>query len=550
MTDSPEQAAETQAGVRRRRRISSVWIVPIVAFLLAGWLVWKNHVDQGPLATITFETAEGLATGKTEVRCRSVKVGLVEEILLTRALDGVEVNVRLEPKYADLLAADSRFWVVRPRVSTSNVSGLGTLITGAYIELDPGDSDAEASRFDGLEEPPVTGSSVPGLRLTLSTEDAGSLTVGAPIYYHGFEVGTVERRSLDPATDEIRFEVFIEARFAELVRERSLFWNTSGIDVTAGADGFKLRTPSVQAIVTGGAAFTTPEDDTDSPPAENGDVFTLFADESAALDSNFRPDRRALLFFDQSVRGLERGAPVEFRGIPLGRVVEISLRHSPPGDSRIPVLVEIDSSAFSRIAEMPAQAGLDLAQAVDLGLRARLGTGSLLTGALFVDLDIFAEAEPAELGEIDGYDVIPTRSSGLVQLEAKLNSILAKIDSLALDETLAKFGNAADETAATLAASRKSLDQLEATLGEVRDYLAADSTQALPQELTATLTQLRESVDSLGPGGPVQGDLRRTLDELRASLRSITALSDTIEEKPNSLIFGRKPSADPIPRAR
>lgn len=550
MSDSANEPREHQPRTARRRRISSVWIVPIVAFALAAWLVWQNHVEQGRLVTVSFETAEGLAAGKSEVRCRSVKVGMVEEVVLRRDLEGVEVRIRIAPKYSDLLAGDTRFWVVRPRVSTSNVSGLGTLITGAFIELDPGDSSSDAETFSGLEEPPVTAANVPGLRLKLRAEDAGSLTTGAPIYHHGFEVGKVERRTLNPETGDILFDVFIAERFTPLVRTSTLFWNNSGIDVSAGAEGFRLRTPSMQAIVTGGATFATPANATDAPLADSGEVFILYRDETAARESSFRPDRRALLFFDQSVRGLDRGAPVEFRGITLGKVVEISLRHSPPGDSRIPVLIEIDSSALHRIAEIPAEKALDLEEAVALGLRARLGTASLLTGALFVELDTVPDAPPAQLHVIHDLEVIPTVPSGLVQLEAKLSSILARIEALPLDDTLTKFGRAAEETAATLEQSRQSLTQLEATLADLRGYLSADETQALPEELNATLAELRQSIQSLGPRGPVQGDLRRTLDELRASLRAFTTLSDTIEEKPNSLIFGRKPSRDPIPRAR
>lgn len=547
---SDESPNEHRALVRRRRRISSVWIIPIIAFVLAGWLVWKNRIDEGPLARVRFETAEGLAAGKSEVRCRSVRVGLVEEIRLAESLDSVEVRLRLDPQYTDLLNQDTRFWVVRPRVSTSNVSGLGTLISGAFVELDPGDHEQRRLRFTGLEEPPVTGSNVPGLRLRLSSENAGSLTTGAPIYYHGFEVGKVERRILDVDDHEIHFEIFIGDDYAQLVRKGTLFWNTSGIDVTAGAEGFRLRTPSVQAVVTGGAAFTTPEGVEDSPAAEDGDHFTLFPDESSALDSNFHPDQRALLLFDQSVRGLDRGAPVEFRGIPIGRVVEVSLKYAVPGDTRIPVLIEFDTGAFLHLTETSDPGTIDLARAVGRGLRARLGTASLLTGALFVDLDILPDAAPAELARRDSHEVIPTVSSGLVQLEAKVNAILAKLEALPLDDTLAKFGNAADEAAATLADSRDSLDELDSAIAEIRDYLRSDSTQALPGEINQTLAELRRSVDSLGPGGPVQGDLRRTLDELRASLRAFTQLADTVEEKPNSLIFGRKPSRDPVPRAR
>lgn len=547
MSDPTEQPRAT---IRHRRRWSSVWVVPAVALVLAGWLVWKHYHDKGELAYVRFETADSIEAGKTEVRCRSVRVGFVEKIDLAEDLGSVVASVRIDPASEHLLRAGSRFWVVRPRVSASTISGLSTLITGAYIELEPGDLPEVAHHFEGLEQPPVTSASVPGLRLTLVAEDAGSLTAGSPIYYRGFEVGRVERRTLDVENRRIRFDAFIQDDYAELVRDGTCFWNTSGIDVIAGADGFKLSTPSFQAMLSGGAAFAVPKGGIAGGPIQNGAVFNLYADEDAARKSIFTPDHRCLVFFDQSVRGLAPGAPVEFRGIPLGRVVEISFTHSPVGDSRVPVLIEIDSSTLGSAVEDIADPGNVLAESVRRGLRATLSTGSLITGALFVELDFAPKAAPAELTRLGDFDVIPTESSGLARLQDKVNAILTKLETLPLEETLTKFGNAADEITITVKDLRDTLDEAEGTLAEARKLLASDKTQNLTAELDATLKQVRSSVESLGPNGAVQGDLGRTLDELRSALRSFKVLSDSIEEKPNSLLFGREGSGDPKPRAK
>lgn len=541
---------EPRAIVRHRRRWSSVWVVPLAALAVAGWLVWKHYADRGPVAHVRFETADSIESGKTEVRLRSVRVGFVESIDLAEDLRSIVADIRMDPEYAGLLRQDSRFWVVKPRFSASSISGLSTIISGAYIELEPGESRIMAQHFDGLEEPPVTSATVPGLRLTLVAEDAGSLAVGSPIYYRGFEVGRVERRSLDIDNRSIRFEVFIEEDYASLVREGTCFWNTSGIDFAAGADGFKLSTSSLQAMLSGGAAFAVPKGGTAGEPASNGDIYKLHANESAAKDSIFNPDRRCLLFFEQSVRGLQPGAPVEFRGLPLGRVVEISFRHSPPGDSRVPVLIEIDADTLRQASDRNLDESQLLTTAVRSGLRARLSTGSLLTGALFVDFDFVTDAPPAEISYIDDIAVIPTLSSGLLQIEAKVNAILTKLEALPLDETLGKFGKAADEIAITIAEARATLAEAEGAMAGAKKLLSRDETQNLPAELDATLKQLRASVESLGPNGSVQGDLARTLDELRAALRSFKTLSDAIEDKPNSLIFGREGSGDPVPRAK
>jgi len=547
---SEEIPEQPRAVVRRRRRWSSVWVVPAVALLLAGWLVWKHYHDKGPLAYVRFETADSIEAGKTEVRCRSVRVGMVEKIELSDDLRSVVAEVRIDPDSEKLLRGETRFWVVRPRVSASTISGLSTLITGAYIELEPGEVPAVVNHFDGLEQPPVTSANVPGLRLTLVAEDAGSLTAGSPIYYRGFEVGRVERRTLDMENMRIRFDVFIEEDYADLVREGTCFWNTSGIDVAAGADGFKLSTPSLQAMVSGGASFDVPKGGVAGGGVSDLKVFMLYPDDDSARKSIFRPDHRCLLFFDQSVRGLTVGAPVEFRGIPLGRVVEISFRHSPPGDSRVPVVIELDSETLRKAVENMDNAKNVLAESVSRGLRAKLSTGSLLTGALYVDLDFIPDSPPSELIVMGEYDIIPTESSGLAQLQDKVNAILAKVEKLPLEETLNKFGNAADEIAITVKDVRSTLDEAEGALAEAKKLLSRDETQNLTKEIEATLKQVRGSVESLGPNGAVQGDLSRTLDELRSALRAFKTLSDSIEEKPNSLLFGRDSSGKGEPKAK
>jgi len=539
----PHEPHEARAVVRRSRRWSTVWIVPLVAMALAGWLVFQHYSAQGTLVHVRFETAESITAGKTEVRCRSVRVGFVELVELSKDLLSVTTSIRIDPGSENLLRPGTRFWVVRPRVSASNISGLGTLVTGAYIEMDPGEGENEVHHFDGLEAPPVTGTSVPGLRLTLIAEDAGSLVAGSPIYFKGFEVGRVELRTFDLKDQRTRFDVFIREEYAGLVREGTCFWNTSGVDISAGAQGFKVRTPSLQAMVSGGATFAVPEDMPAGELATSGAVYPLYPDEDAAKNSIFRPTRRCLLFFDQSVRGLNKGAPVEFRGIRLGRVVDISLKYSGEGDTRVPVLIEVDLSVLRNASESKVKEDSLLSDAVSKGLRARLGTGSLLTGALFIDFDFIKDAPPAEMARIDEFDVLPTHSSGLVQMEAKVTAILDKIEALKLDETLAKFGNAADEIAVTVA-------EAKGAIAEAEKLLAKEETQGLTAEMDHTLREVRSSVTSLGPTGSVQGDLRRTLDELRAATRAFRILSDNVAEKPNSLIFGREKKGNPLPKAK
>ena len=509
-------------------------------------MIYRNFSSKGPVARVGFETADGIAAGKTDVRCRSVKVGIVKKVNLTDDLKAVLVTLELDPDSVGLLREGTHFWVVRPRVSTTDVSGLGTLLTGAYIELDPGPIEGGIiNDFKGLETPLPTNRNIPGRRLVLTASEAGSLVAGSPIYYRGLDVGRIENRELDADGKTVTYDAFIREEFSMLVKENTRFWNTSGIDISAGADGFKVRTPSLQAMVSGGATFGVPEGLLAGKTAADGATFTLFADEDAATRSTFNPSLRFLLLFEQSVRGLSRAAPVEFRGIVVGRVADISLDYlKQSDDSRIPVLIEIDPSLLrqetaDRLLNPDSEF---LKTSVKQGLRASLKAGNLLTGALFVDLDYYKEAVPAEIVMTGDLQTLPTVSSGLAQLEAKVTAILDKVQALPLDETMKKFADAADEATRTMV-------ELKETVAAGRKTLDDPEFRKLPADLRESLAKLDKSISSYGPEGPIQGDMLRTLEELRAALRALKAVSTTVDEKPNSLLFGRDSSGNSIPKA-
>lgn len=539
--------------LRAAQRWNIVWVVPILAVLLGAWMIYRNFSSQGPVAYVRFETADGLAAGKTEIRCRSVRVGVVKALDLADDLNSVIVTVELNPDLGDLLRKDTDFWVVRPRVSATDISGLGTLITGAYLELDPGPANGpEVNHYNGLETPPATNQDIPGLRIVLTADQAGSLAAGSALYYRGFEVGRIENRKLDMLGERLTYDAFIREEFSGLVKENTRFWNTSGIDISGGADGFKLRTPSLQALVAGGATFGIPDGAPPGPSAKDGATFTLFNNEEDASNASFNPTMKFLLLFEQTVRGLEPGAPVEFRGIPIGRVAGISMDYVSEGDdTRIPVLVELDPSLLRReAAEKISKPDSEyLKDAVQRGLRASLKTGSLLTGALFVDLDYYKYPMPAELGQVGEFLSIPTMSSGLAQLETKLGAILDKIEQLPLEDTMKKIAAAAEEATITAADSRKALKEIELAAASLTKTLDSPEFAKLPKDLRGTLAALEKSVASIGPDGAIQGDLLRTLDELRAALRAVNQVSTTIDENPDSLLFGRESSRKTVPKA-
>lgn len=526
--------------MRKAQRWNIVWVVPILALFLGTWLLYRNFATRGPVANIHFDTAEEIYAGKTEIRCRSVKVGLVKDVKLSSDLNSVLVIAELESGTETLLREGSRFWVVKPRLSAAEISGLGTLIQGAYIELDPGPNDSNYQlHFEGLETPPATSSNVPGRRIILTTDEAGSLQIGAPVQYRGFEVGRIEGRRLSDDGSRVSYNAFISEEYSRLITDHTRFWNSSGLEINANAMGVVVRTPSLQSMVSGGVSFGLADGMAAGKPVKDGMSFTLFPDKDAAKRSTFNPSLKLLLLFNESVRGLTTSSPVEFRGIPIGKISQISFDLVDGSvDPRVPVLIEIDASL---VRPESAQAitksdSLFFQEEVDKGLRAGLKTSSLITGAVHIDFDYHADATPASLGKKGEYTTFPTISTSFAQLETKLNALLNKLQNVPISETMTTLNGAAEEGKMMAAAARKTLED--------------PAIKKLPAEIQSSLEELKRSVASLGPNGAVQGDLLRTLDELRATLRALKSVSETIDEKPNSLIFGRSSKdKNPTPKA-
>lgn len=506
MNDDPEPMEERplRPEVKPRRRFSPIWVIPVLAALLGVWLGLKYYAARGPDITVHFETAEGVVAGKTEIMCRSVKVGTVDKIALAENLQGVVVTMQMTSEATRLLVKDTQIWVVRPRYGASGISGLSTIVSGSYIELEPGLSKEPRREFTGLEQPPVTPKGVPGLHITFVADEAGSIAPGAPILYKGLSAGKVETRVFHPENGKVEFGAFIVAEFAPLVRMNTKFWNVSGIDVQIGANGLQLHAGTLESLLVGGITFGQLDGAVTTPRVQDGATFTLYdslADTKKFVMKNSLP---YLLLFSGSARGLSDDAPVDFRGVRVGTVSGISFKYLPDDpERRVPVLVQIDPTLITNLPTDSTEPAEEfVAQAVRNGLRASLKTGSLITGQMYVDLDFQKDAPAATVTEVAGYHVIPTGGSSLAELQDKASALLDKLQALPLEETV---------------------KNASAALASIK----------------AAAEDLNKTMSGYGENGALYQKLNETLRQVDETLRSVRSLSGTIERKPNSLLFGR-----------
>ncbi len=540
MSDNP-YSPETPAGApeirQRRARVSLVWLVPIAAALVGFSMVLQNWLSAGPQITVSFETAEGLEANKTQVKYKNVVIGQVTEINLsedhTRVIATIELDQHAEP----FTREDTKFWVVRPRIGASGVSGVDTLLSGAFIGADAGRAEETRREFVGLEAPPPVTFGVKGKQFTLHTDDLGSLGIGSPLYFRRLQVGQVISFGLADDGKGVQVQVFVNAPYDNFVTDDTRFWNASGVDVSVAADGLTVNTESLSAILAGGIAFRAPNYSPDARPAAEDSEFTLFSDMRRAMAPADGPPRYVQMRFDQPLRGLNVDAPVEFLGVPIGRVVSVKLDYDEQ-NKNFPVVVGAVifpnrlGAAHDKLSQAlggntEEHAARLMQMFVERGLRAQARTGNLLTGQLYISLDFDPRAPQVAFDQQARPMVIPTIAGSFDKLQEQLQAMVDKLSKLPI-ESLADNLNG-------------SLDELRQTLKQVN----GDVLPQLQRTLERSEQTLQNANQALADGSPQRQQLGDTLEEVQRAVRSVRVLSDYLSRHPESLIRGRNSSDEP-----
>ncbi|MEP7242247.1 MAG: MlaD family protein [Gammaproteobacteria bacterium] len=588
---------EVSARVRRHRWFAWVWAVPILAAIIVLWLAWRSLAGRGPDIAISFISASGLEAGQSTIQHRSVVVGVVESLELTKDMSRVVVHARMKGDVEPSLTDKAAFYIVAPRVTAEGISGLRTLVSGSYIEMSPGKGGEPRRNFIGLEDPPLQRPDTAGSSFTLSTDDLGSLTRGSQITYRGVTVGEVQGYSLDADGQNIDVTAFVRAPYDRLVHPETRFWNAGGVDVSVGAQGVRVRANSWQQLLAGGISFETRPAARKTAPSPTDARFTLYDNRRKAMRA---PSTQELVYvadFSGNLRGVDTGTAVELEGTEVGEVRESHLKYDPQRRTLVNFVTMAIDPSLVEIAGMPgAGAGADADADADAGagagagadadagagagagagtgtdagaggsagagtgagvaagagadrrkivakwfetlvaqgLRAQVSTTSFLTGVKIIALDMEKGAQPARLERVGEYVKIPTAPSGDIgDILASLRAVLKNVDRATAGPELGHALKSLDETMTRL------------------DHI----TQDVEPDLKALIKSLRDTSDAaqgtlnsvqgvIGAGGTVGGtaggtDLPKLMRELTEAARSVRGLADYLDRHPEALLRGR-----------
>jgi paraquat-inducible protein B len=562
--DTPEAPGEPPQAERAPRRLSVIWLAPAFALAVVAWLSWHTLMQRGPAITIRFSSAEGLTAGETEIRHKGVRVGMVESFVLSPDLSEVIVHARMTREVSDHLTGSTRFWIVTPRVGTSGISGLNTLVSGAYIEMYPGDGVPQRD-FVGLEDPPLLQPDAPGRAFTLTEDELGAVGPGTPVNYRGVQVGQVEGYALDGNGRRVNIYAFVRAPYDSLVHDDTRFWDASAIDVSAGPQGIRVRLNSLQQLVTGAIGFDTPLPPVPASAAESvgqaiaqqaagrplsatsaagaapeaaaDRVFPLYDNQTIALRNHSGPRVYYTLRFDESAAGLQSGTPVQLRGVDVGEVTRAQLIfdaasgtvYESAGMSIDPSAVQLVGVAHASDAEQVTAVRSGMARLIARGLRAQLVTANFLTGQKVIALDIVNDAPPAKFDARATVAEFPTAHGADVDaILQSLQNTLHHIDAATAGPAL---GNAVKNLDATLS-------HLEQITREVQPQI-----KPLVESLRATADAAQAAAQSangaIGPDSALASQLPGLLQQVSAAARAIRELADFLDRHPEALLRGR-----------
>ena len=522
--------------------LTSIWIVPFIALLVAGWLAFQYFSERGEEIRIVFPKNEGLNAGQSQIKFRDVPIGTVQKIELQKNGNGVVVVARIDKLAKPYLNEKAKFWIVKPEVGISGVSGLDTLLSGTYINMYSETEGRFKDSFYGLKE--AFHQNKEGVYYKLTAPSGFNINRGTPVHFKNLTVGRVEYVNISLDSQNIDFIVLIQQQYVPYVHRDSKFWVTSTIDLRYANGRFDINVAPLSNLVQGGIEFSSTHEDPNDPVPDHY-VFRLYKNSNAAEGTKIGKGGEFVKTFEimtqESLSTLRVGAMVQYSGYEVGRVKDIALQyiketHVMQGR----VLVDIDTSAFAQKDDTVKKAYRNFRQMVEEGLRAKMQPSDPLTGTLFVDLGFEANVTKQTLVQGKKYALLPSVKSDAGGVMDEAEKLLQKLNALPLEQLLASLNKVVDNSDGLLSDLGKSVKDLNALSGKKSFQTMPDELDKTLKELTKTLATAQQTIKSYDDQSLLASQIAQTLKVVTETSKSMQQFLDMLNRKPDSLIFGEQ----------
>ncbi|MEA3491202.1 MAG: MlaD family protein [Campylobacterota bacterium] len=530
--------------------ITSIWIVPFIAIVIALWLTYQHYSQLGQKIEITFEKNSGLKAGHSQIKFKDVSIGQVIQVALDDDGDGIKVTARIDKEAIDYLNEEAKFWIIKPTVGMSGVSGLDTIISGTYINLYSKKKRFNKKRFMGLEQPYRL--LADGEYFHLNASSSFNVDRGTPIFFKNMKAGYVEYVFISLDGKSVDVIVYIEKTYAPYIHVDTKFWVQSTLNINYANGQLDFTVAPASNLVKGGIEFSAGEDSSGKVPYDY--IFRLYRDSSTAADKKIGMGGEAIreyaMHFDESIAKLKRDASVRYEKFDIGRVKDIAHRYNSKSHKLSgKVLISIDTSIFIDPDESNKTGEANLIQAVKDGLRASLQEHDPISGLLYINLSFAEDNQTEMITYQNGYANFPTISTQGSGLVSELEGLIVKLGELPLDDLIRSIDDTVDNLNGILETNRSETDQLfvnlNRTLEGINKIVDSREFSKIPAQLNKTMVRLRKtlrSIDSMmksnGRESLLSSQLTETLKEVSRASRDTQKVLKKLEQKPNSLIFG------------
>ena len=507
--------------IQHKRLSISIWLIPIVALFISLWLAYQYFAQLGPEITIEFESSAGLKAKQSQIKFRDVAIGTVKKISLKDGDQGVIVTARINKDAQQLINENAKFWIVKPKIDKSGISGLETLVSGSYIELHSNTSDTLKKHFIGLEEEYLDEKNIKGKYFKLNAPNSYDISQGSVVYCRNVEVGEVKHVKLSNNGDMVEFQIFIKEPYEKFINAQTQFFYMSNFKIDLSKSRLDMSLASSTQIIYGGIAFSTPSKQIHNYPIDDNHIFPLFSSEGDAstkrIGYNTKDIKTFQMRFAQNLAKLEISSPIKFDNFQIGHVINIeSSFNAEKGEMVSEVLVDIDTSVFNH----------DLNSSLEKGLIAQLAQNNPLLDSLYIEL-VYDTNNSYQVVSAKPYNIFPTKSVTFEDMGAKVTTLLNSI-TVMIEDSQQPIQNI--------------LKNLNKTIKSTNALIKGSGLKKLPKQIEKSLkefeTTLQTTRELIGSNSKMSDDVSESMKEVNKASRALERVLRKIDQKPNSLIFG------------